>query len=46
MLKRALRKNTIENKLVPLFVGSSIKRIGVQPVMDAVIGRSVFLNFH
>jgi elongation factor G len=42
LLRKVLRKNTIENKIVPVFVGSSIKRKGVQPIMDAVIG---IINF-
>jgi len=36
-LKRVLRKATIDNKVVPVFVGSALKNKGVQPVLDAVI---------
>jgi elongation factor G len=31
-----LRKATIANKLVPVFFGSSLKNLGVQPVLDGV----------
>jgi elongation factor G len=36
-LKQALRKATIENKIVPVLCGSSLKNKGVQPMLDAVI---------
>lgn len=36
-LKKALRKATIEYKLIPVFCGSSLKNKGVQPLLDAVI---------
>ncbi|HTY39925.1 MAG TPA: elongation factor G [Candidatus Paceibacterota bacterium] len=36
-LKRALRKGTIENKVVPVFTGSALKNKGVQLVLDAVV---------
>jgi elongation factor G len=36
-LKKALRKATIENKIVPVLCGSSLKNKGVQPMLDAVI---------
>lgn len=36
-LREAIRRITIANKGVPVFLGSSLKNIGVQPVMDAVI---------
>ncbi|WP_448588202.1 elongation factor G [Thermocrinis sp.] len=36
-LKRALRKATIEKKLVPVLCGSAFKNKGVQPLLDAVI---------
>lgn len=36
-LKAALRKATIEYKLVPVFCGSSFKNTGVQVLLDAVI---------
>jgi elongation factor G len=36
-LKAALRRATIQSKLVPVFCGSSLRNRGVQPVLDAVI---------
>jgi elongation factor G len=36
-LRRALRKATIEGKLVPVFCGSALKNKGVQLILDAVI---------
>ena len=36
-LKMALRKAVIENKIVPVFAGSSLRNKGVQPVLDAVV---------
>ncbi len=36
-LRRALRKATIENKIVPVLCGSALKNKGVQFVLDAVI---------
>jgi elongation factor G len=36
-LQRALRKATIKCKLFPVFFGSLFKRIGVQPLLDAII---------
>jgi elongation factor G len=36
-LKRVLRKAVIENKIVPVFTGSSLKNKGVQLVLDAVV---------
>ncbi len=36
-LKRVMRKAVIENKLVPVFTGSSLKNKGVQLVLDAVV---------
>lgn len=37
-LKQALRQATIRGELVPVLCGASGKRIGVQPLLDAVIG--------
>jgi elongation factor G len=37
-LKQALRKATISGELVPVLCGASGKRIGVQPLLDAVVG--------
>jgi elongation factor G len=36
-LKRVLRKATIENKLMPILVGSALKNKGVQFLLDAVV---------
>ncbi len=36
-IKRALRKGTIECKLVPVLCGSSYRNKGVQPMLDAVV---------
>lgn len=36
-LQRGLRKATISCKLFPIFFGSLFKRIGVQPLLDAII---------
>ncbi|MHC4395918.1 MAG: elongation factor G [Planctomycetota bacterium] len=37
VLNRAIRKATLENKLHPVFVGSALKYIGVQRLLDAVV---------
>src|SRR5438046_532946 len=37
MLKRAIRKATLDIKLTPVLCGSSFKNKGVQPLLDAVI---------
>lgn len=36
-LRQAIRRITLQNKAVPVLLGSSLRNIGVQPVMDAVI---------
>lgn len=36
-LKKALRRLTLESKIVPVFCGSALKNKGVQPLLDAVI---------
>src|SRR5579864_963827 len=36
-LKTALRKATIEGKLIPVLAGSALKNKGVRPLLDAVI---------
>ncbi len=36
-LRRAIRKGTIANKLHPVFVGSALKYIGVQRLLDGVL---------
>lgn len=38
MLQAALRRATFTGELVPVLCGASRKRIGVQPLLDAVIG--------
>lgn len=37
LIRKALRKGTIENKLNPVFCGSALKYIGVQKLLDGVI---------
>ncbi|OHB61932.1 MAG: translation elongation factor G [Planctomycetes bacterium RBG_13_46_10] len=37
MIQRAVRKGTLANKLHPVFVGSALKYIGVQRLLDGVI---------
>jgi elongation factor G len=37
ILKNAIRKATLSNKLTPVLCGSSFKNKGVQPLLDAVI---------
>ena len=36
-LKKALRKATIANEIVPILTGSAFKNKGVQPLLDAVV---------
>ncbi|MCJ7552089.1 MAG: elongation factor G [Anaerolineae bacterium] len=36
-LIRALRKAVLENKLVPVFMGSALHNRGIQPVLDAIV---------
>ncbi len=36
-IKRVLRKATIENKIIPIVVGSALKNKGVQLVLDAIV---------
>jgi len=36
-LKAALRKAVIENRIVPILVGSAFKNKGVQPLLDAIV---------
>lgn len=36
-IKAALRKGTLSNQCVPVFCGSSLKNVGVQPLIDGVI---------
>jgi len=37
MIIRTLRKATIQRKLVPVFVGASLKNIGVQTLLDGIV---------
>ncbi|MCD6397988.1 MAG: elongation factor G, partial [Spirochaetaceae bacterium] len=37
MIKEAIRVNTLNRNLVPVFVGASLKNIGVQPLLDGVL---------
>ncbi len=37
MIVRAIRKGTLSNKLQPVFVGSALKYIGVQRLLDGVL---------
>ena len=36
-LKSCIRKGTVANKIVPVFLGSAFKNKGVQPLLDAVV---------
>ncbi len=36
LIKKAVRKGTVDTKLHPVFVGSALKNIGVRKLMDAV----------
>jgi elongation factor G len=36
-LKTALRQGVLDNKVTPIFCGSSLKNKGVQPLLDAVV---------
>src|SRR5438045_1797054 len=37
MIRRALRRGTLANKITPVLLGSAFKNKGVQPLLDAVI---------
>src|SRR5207247_2871029 len=37
MIRRALRRGTLENKITPVLLGSAFKNKGVQPLLDGVI---------
>ncbi|MFH1718993.1 MAG: elongation factor G [Planctomycetota bacterium] len=37
MITRAIRKGTLSNKLHPVFVGSALKYIGIQRLLDGVV---------
>jgi elongation factor G len=36
VIRRAIRKGTLENKLNPVFVGSALKYVGIQRLLDGV----------
>ena len=36
LIKDAIRKNTLNNNLFPVFCGSALKNKGVQPILDAI----------
>lgn len=36
-IKKALREGTLKREILPIFVGSSLKNIGVQPLLDGVV---------
>ncbi len=36
LLRRALREGTIQSRFVPVFAGSALRNIGVQPLIDAI----------
>jgi elongation factor G len=37
MIRRALRRGTLENAITPVLLGSAFKNKGVQPLLDAVV---------
>ena len=37
LIDRTLRKETIERRLVPVMCGASLRNIGVQPLLDAIL---------
>ncbi|MFW6324380.1 MAG: elongation factor G, partial [Desulfovibrionales bacterium] len=37
LIKEAVRKATLEQRLVPVYAGSALKNIGVQPLLDGII---------
>jgi elongation factor G len=37
LIRRALRKGTLENRITPVLLGSAFKNKGVQPLLDAVV---------
>jgi elongation factor G len=36
-IRRAIRRGTLENKLYPVFVGSALKYVGIQRLLDGVV---------
>ncbi len=37
LVRNAIRRGTLENKIVPVFCGAAFRNKGVQPVLDAVV---------
>ena len=37
LIRRVIRKETISRRIVPVFCGSSLKNMGVQPLLDGVV---------
>lgn len=37
LIKKVLRQATLANKIVPVLCGSSLRNIGVQPLLDAIV---------
>ena len=37
LIKGTIRENTLNRNLIPVFVGASLKNIGVQPLLDGVL---------
>ncbi len=37
IIKRAVRKGTMQNKLNPVFVGSALRNVGIQMLLDGVV---------
>ena len=37
LIKETIRKATVNNNLLPVFTGATLRNVGVQPVLDAVI---------
>ena len=37
LIERAIKKGVISNEVVPVFVGSSLKSLGIQPLLDGIV---------